>query len=488
MALAQFFDPARRTRAHGEETELSLPEFYVDQNNFLMFRDPDLGGCGVFEVTPHVWDASWTHIDDFQSDRLIDGEGDGMTSSLGTRYADSRRCVVSTWMAFLNALLPLDMNSSQIHMQILGKKSHDVRRGEDDAPWVTEADYLLAQTAGSLSSVSFTDDGTRIRYRDYYEYLKRKAIDSHSYVAMRDAEHSAAYDTRWFIVISYTPSSEGWWYDGRDSDYYMVDDTLDLSHPLAMFNNPRLVDSLVTKWVRRRRRKERKGAVNTAGDIFPLATDVTTSVIHSRMLEIENIYARVARSLPRGVAMPFSLRRLTGRETAALVAFFGDLLTPYWDKAMRMQGVDMDDVLMGVEASIAVTTGDIGGITAFTEDVIAGTVDLSLSDAEFEEFRRRHANPTLAGEPQPAVPQDGDPFGRLGLAGDTDENGMWGSMGLEAPSAQGEDAEMDEFKSRYRRRRENIAYRRRNEEIAESLRRQHEMDALRSGDAPGDPR
>lgn len=462
-----------------EETDTSLPPFRVDVNGFLMFLDEELGGCGIFEVIPAVWSAAWSYIDDYRSGDMIDDNE--MISSSGVQYADARRVIVPVWVAFLNSLLPKDSNTSQTHIQILGKKTRTDQ--DDDYSWRTMDDYLFSQTAkdiGNRKEYIMGNDCRRLRALDYFKMLGNYSIKSNQRSATFDIGHATSYETRWYIIVSYTPSSEGWWYDGRDSDYYMVEDTLDLSHPLSMFSDPRFVDRLTSRIMKRRKKKESEHEVNTADDIFPLATDLTASVIQSRMRSIEMTYDRLAKRLAKSkthAAMPFYIRRLDGREVAATMAFFDDITTPYYEKALSQLQTNTNEVFMGMDADMAIISRDISYVDQYNEDILRGTVDLETSDEDDEDFKKRFAsaNDAVFG-PEDEHEDDGEDktvFDTLGFDSKTDVKEMWTSMGVEADSFGKSDDEL--FLERYGKRRVNMSYQRQQDKIKEKMRRKDDL-------------
>lgn len=500
MAL-KVFNP-RKKQVLEAETEMSLPPFQVDINDYLMFDDPDLGGCGIFEITPRVWDTSWTHLDGHKPTDVLDD--DDLTDSDGVRYQDMRRLIVPVWVKFLNNLLPKDNNTAQTHIQILGKKT---RLDPDSDPkyfWYTELDYLLSQTTKHMGTP--TNEAMRVRMLDYALMLGRLSAQSHTGGGVFDPTKLSSFDTKWYIIVSYTPSSEGWWYDGRDSDYYMVEDSLDMKHPLSMFSDPQFVDKIAARIGKRQQKKQAAESVNTAWDMFPLATDLTTSVLNSRMRDLERSYMRLARDLSQGLAkeynarypkrkialnsreafelgyeaMPFTMRRLNGREVAALVAFFPDILTPYWDKALTQLEINMTDVLYALDSDNAILTHDISYVEQYEDDVLIGDVNIDTTDDEVASFRERYANPDtdLFGSDDYDEEDADDVFQQWGFATNADERELWGQVGMDVTTAE-EDAET-EFLKRHGRRSINARYRQQNARIRK------EMQDQGSGDNPDD--
>lgn len=456
-----------------EETDSALPPFRIDVNGFLMFKDLELGGCGVFEVIPAVWAAAWSHIDDYRSGDMIDDNE--MIASSGVQYADARRVIVPVWVSFLNSLLPKDSNTAQTHIQILGKKTRT--DSDPDYSWRTYDDYLFSMAAKDINARKdyiMSNDAMRLRALDYFKMLGNYSIKSNQRSAVFDIGHATSYVTKWYIIVSYTPSSEGWWYDGRDSNYYMVEDALDLSHPLSMFSDPRFVDKLTARIMKHRKQTPE---VNTAEDIFPLATDLTASVIQTRMRAIESTYDRLARNLARSktpAAMPFLLRRLSGRELAATIAFFEDVTTPYYDKAISQLHTNTNEVFMGMDANMAIISRDISYVDRYDQDILRGTADLQTSEDEDQEFIGRFADATATVFSDIGENDDGDGsvFNDMGFDTKSDIKQMWSGMGVATDDFGKSDNEM--FLDRYSRRKVNMSYQKQQDEIKSKMRKQAE--------------
>ena len=51
-----------------------------------------------------------------------------------------------------------------------------------------------------------------------------------------------------YLVVSYTPSSEGWWFDGRDSDYYITDN----DSATNLFQEDKWADRLASMFMKRK--------------------------------------------------------------------------------------------------------------------------------------------------------------------------------------------------------------------------------------------
>jgi len=285
-----------------------------------------------------------------------------------------------------------------------------------------------------------------------------------------DVGHVASYDTRFFMVVSYTPSSEGWWYDGRDSDYYLVEDKLDMSHPLSMFSDPKFVDKVAARISRRARRKERESSENTAYDMFPLATDMTAAMIQTRMRDIEFSCERISHELEAsGEEMPFSLRRLSGKETAALVAFFPNILTPYWEKAVTQLNENIDDIYMRLDARNAILTYDPTYVNRHSQGVIRGDIRFEVGDSEADDFKERFASQgALPDEPEWDEDDDRTVFREMGIGFEDEDQAMWDEMGISS-GEEGSEGAANAFKEKYSRRSVPVAYRQRNERIKRQL-------------------
>lgn len=479
------FKPKRK-QVVKEETDSCLPPFKIDINGFLMFDDAELGGCGVFEVTPTVWNAAWSYMDDYRpGDMINDNE---MIATSGYQYADARRVIVPVWVTFLNSLLPKDNNTAQTHIQILGKKTRT--ENDEEYSWRTYDDYLLSETARDINARKdyiLRRDCLRLRSLDYLRMLGGYSVESNKPSATFDAGHATSYVAKWYIVVSYTPSSEGWWYDGRDSDYYMVEDLLDSSHPLSMFSDPRTVDRITNWWKKRSNKKKFEQEINTANDIFPLATDLTASVIQSRMRSIEQTYATLERRLANAkvpASMPFTIERLDGREVAATIAFFDDLTTPYYHKAITQLQTNTNEVFMGMDADMAIVARDSSYVDQYNEDILRGTIDLETTDESDSDFKRRYANAAdVAFNSYGAEDEEeggGTVFDDLGFDSKADVKEMWHDMGVGTDSFAKDADEL--FLERYGKRRVNMSYQKQQDAIKAKMRKQMENPEDGDGD------
>ena len=114
-----------------------------------------------------------------------------------------------------------------------------------------------------------------------------------------------SYLKSFYIVVSYTPSSEGWWMDGRDSDYY-ISDTVS---PSALFIDGGVAEKISSFIANRKKNDD----VEEGGDFFHLEADRIAQVLATRVNKI----IRFTREWPishKGLSLPFTIRRLDGIE------------------------------------------------------------------------------------------------------------------------------------------------------------------------------
>ena len=90
--------------------------------------------------------------------------------------------------------------------------------------------------------------------------------------------------------------------------------------------------------------------------------------------------------------MPFRLRRLSDdREAAAVIQFFPNLLTPYFDKIGSLRA-NRNDVLVDIDNRISIARNDGDALTANADDIIRGDVRIRYSDAEKEAYLDQFRN------------------------------------------------------------------------------------------------
>lgn len=367
------------------ETERDLPAFSVDTNGFIMFNDPRLGGAAVLEVIPHVTTEGMTHEDPVFHDTSTDEKG--YEPSIDTLFGDVRREAIPAWVNFLNRLEPEGTGDSCIHIQIIAKKC----RADE---WETRADYAVysahKEWASELSRVSFNKKNKKEKFyasrvREYVKLLEELQEASYSVSEnIFDVRRLPAYKTRFFLVISYTPSSEGWWLDGRDADYYVRDD----KGPMNLFKEDKSVER-VTAFLTRKLRKEQKqeegGSVN---DFFWIESDRTAQVLYTRQKKVFRIINEWNNNHPYGEKMPFHLNLLDGREVAALICFYPNILTPYWDRIWSLD-VDSNDMLFRQQVRTALDVGDTDFIeraNRLTRDIAHDTVNVGHALGDRDDF------------------------------------------------------------------------------------------------------
>lgn len=463
------------------ETESALPNFSISIDDFLMFNNPNLGGCGVFEIAPRVCEPAWSHLDGLQTEKTIGNNGRPLDETDGTRYEDARGLVMRAWVPFLNGLLPKESNTGQTHIQILGKKTRLDENSDPEMYWDTRAGYSYITTLHGFEPTP--GSWKAIRMADYVKMLEGMRDAMYQEIDAKGANGNFAYDIRWYIVVSYTPSSEGWWYDGRDSDYYIVDSRRGKGSPAAMFSDFGAVERIAEAIGSRRERRTNAAADNTALDMFPLATDMTTAVLHTRMSDLYSLYFRIARGLgesllgdaAQGMAaidvtaygaehMPFRMRRMRGQEVASIVAFFPDILSPYRQRAVDNLGANLNDIYIAMDAEQAVLTHDESYVRRYEDDIIRGTLDIEVSDQEVDNFRRQHAQ---APDDLFDAGQTGNLFAQWGFKTYTEDHSLWDGLGMPLESAK-VDRER-EFRDRFAQRRISTTYRKRAENLRRSL-------------------
>lgn len=387
------------------DTEASLPAFEVDANGFIIFKNKNLGGCGIFEVTPCVTTESMTHTDSGTHEDVLSQEYLDAIMEFNNEYApniqydDARKTVYPAWIAFLNSLHPEGSEDDPIHAQILVKKVI-----EDE--WTTRSDYERNETEKAFADTLYrrsqaaaprrsgrrkqssidsprNDACIKARWRDYDSLLQGLAEVETAYEAPR------AYKAKMYLVISYTPSSEGWWFDGRDSDYYVTDN----DSATNLFEEDKWGDKLASIFMKRKGISETAGysgsGAMSADDVFWVHSDMTAQIIETRMEQIEDGIAAY-RMAHRGVDYPFMLRRLEGLESAGLICMFPNIMTHYWDEMWDIN-TNVNDVLYRLQYNSAIRSGNA--------DIISGGQGTSgftwrnvrMDDDEAEAFLKKFA-------------------------------------------------------------------------------------------------
>ena len=390
MGLFDFFDPKKKDIA--VETENDLPSFTVDVNGFIMFKDPDLGGCGIFEVEPCVSGMGFTHTDSLQNGMDTESDAYDPQNGDGWKFRDRRHDVVPHWVAFLNGLFPHDESETQTQVQILLKKTRPYE-------WATRYNYAFNENDAVIgefyASMGYNSGNSRkarlmrARANDYLGFLKAQSDESSRPSLTMDLNKLDSYAVKMYIVVSHTPSSEGWWIDGRDTDYYLKDE----SSPDALFKGSEFVDKIAGMLTKRSVQSMYDNGNNTANDLFPFESDITAQIIETRMRRIEQNLANIYEKIPSN-DRAFFIRRLEPKEAAGLVKFFPNVLTPYFAKAMDVLHENINDIYYGFDTENASMTGDSGYMSRVAKDIIYGNVDLSLSDEEENEFLDKYRGMT----------------------------------------------------------------------------------------------
>ena len=341
------------------ETEMSLPSYHIDMNGYVIFDDTWLGGADVIEVIPHVPTEGFTHEDPVFHDTSTDDED--YKPSTDHTWDDVRSTVMPAWVHFLNGLQQEYDGDSAIHLQVLVKKC----RADE---WNTRWDYACwnarNEFSGLFSNMRYGSPSVSERLRAAYasQYVQlmeeqREIIESQSQNSF-DIRRLPAYKTRFFIVISYTPSSEGWWCDGRDTDYYVRDDT----GAMSLFRDDKAVEKIANLLTRKQRKAQDAEVGGEVSDFFWIETDKIAQVLYTREQKILRVMSEWNASNP-SKQMPFHLKKLADREVAALICFFPNILTPYWNMIWDLQA-NTNDVLYGQQVQRALDTGDVSILDA----------------------------------------------------------------------------------------------------------------------------
>lgn len=344
------------------------------------------------EVIPHVSTEGITHEDPiFHNESTDDSSYEPSGNAL---FGDARGWVYAPWVNFLNSLQPQDEADEPTHVQLLMKKCHS-----DE--WYTRIDYASYMAHKELDSVARaykTSQTVRgaLRGRRALDYLNlldsiKKKTDELPLIR-RDIRHIAGYKMKFYLVVSYTPSSEGWWLDGRDSDYYISDH----ASPFLTFASSQ--DNLVEKItdIIASRVAKKNGANDAVGgqadDFFWIESDRTAQIIATRMHKIMTSIKKWEKTHP--MPMPFHLEKLDGREAAALIRFFPNIMTPYWDKIWTLQS-DQNDMLYNFDVRKALELDDasaLGDQKMLFEDIKANTVDMKHDKSKQDEFLAKFKN------------------------------------------------------------------------------------------------
>lgn len=333
------------------ETQEDLPKFHFDVNGFLMFDDPSLGGCAIYEVIPTVMTGAVTHRETLGY-RDVDTKSKSYTPERVMEVVgDRRRDALLQWIDFLNGLLPEDDADTQTHVQIILKKTHP-----DE--WWDAYGYAIDAMNGHVGDAPFQLGRHGSAYRKSYEQLLADLGDA--FAESNGMWNGASYDVLAYIVVSYTPSSEGWWLDGRDDDYY-VQDSADKS---SLFSVDGFVEKVGKSINNRRERKEERNDYNVATALFPIDEDRIAMVLQTRMTKLERRFADYQTyQMNAGGDLAFTIRRTHMVDNSMLIAFWQNPLTSYRYKVWNMK-TDISDVIMGMRNDEAVASGDVSVLDA----------------------------------------------------------------------------------------------------------------------------
>lgn len=365
------------------ETQEDLPKFHFDVNGFLMFDDQSLGGCGIYEVVPTIMTGAVTHREPL-------GRGDIDTKASGYSphrameiVGDRRRDAVMQWVSFVNGLLPDDDAESQTHVQIILKKTHP-----DE--WLDAYGYAIDSLHGHIGAPAPRLGRHGDAYRRSYEEMLQDLGDANANgISMWNG---ASYDVLGYIVVSYTPSSEGWWFDGRDDDYY-VRDTPD-EQPL--FSVDGMAERIGKSIASRQERQAERNDYNAATTLFPIDEDRIAQVLQTRMRKIERKMSAYSQRVGND-ALAFMIRRTHTIDNSMLVAFWDNPLTSYRYKVWNMR-TSMSDVMMGMRNEEATASGDA-----------AMLADAGVTDADMSSFLARFAGrDAIDASQDDTVATDGD--------------------------------------------------------------------------------
>lgn len=427
--IGSFFKP--RTKTVEYETEASLPGFHIDVNGFVLFDEPALGGVGIMEVTPTTMTQGITHLDLRHPEESTDEEG-YVPKDLNF-FADRRKDAIPQWMNLLSAIQPQDDLDDPVHIQVLLKK---VRTKEWDTVYQYEARQSRRRIEDWFEDAGYSGPGSnrrrgsrvmKARANDYVSLLK--ALDAQARGTQGSLAAAHMSDLHCYLVISYTPSSEGWWLDGRDQDFYVTDDYA----PTNLFKADKIVERLGGRRVRKDQRKRGETEFNTADMLFPIQSDMTAQVIETRMRKIERAILAYDAGIPEDT-IAFTVRRLHTVESTVLISMFPDIIDPHAEKVWGM-GTNYEDVLYGMRVQMAQATGDASLIPDIGDQALRGTIDLTADAGDEEAFLSQFVG-TGIGDSQTFGQEYDDANAPVTLEGDDDDadaendplNSMWGEL------------------------------------------------------------
>lgn len=379
------------------DTEASLPAFEIDANGFIIFKNKNLGGCGIFEIIPCVTTESMTHTDsethdDVLSDEYLNTlmEFNGVVAP-NIQYDDARKQVYPAWISFLNSLQPKDEEDDLIHVQILVKK---VINDE----WKTKSDFERSETEKAFADTLYrrnkirknrrhsrkNDDCIKARWNDYDNLLQQLSQVEEAYEAPQ------AYKAKMYLIVSYTPSSEGWWFDGRDSDYYVTDN----NSATNLFQDDKWADRIASFFMKKNGISNTAGYSNTgmisADELFWIHSDITAQIIETRMERIEDSIGEY-RMNHRRTDYPFMLRRLEGIESAGLISMFPNIMSHYWDEMWNIN-TNIDDVLYKLQYDSAIKSDNADIISGGTGTSGFMNRNVKMNEEEANKFLKEFAD------------------------------------------------------------------------------------------------
>lgn len=276
------------------------------------------------------------------------------------------------------------------------KKGHPDFHDPRGVLWKTQIDYAWNNCRKEFSSVLKERKTTRnshtaivaSRTADYIGLVGslRKQIQEEEKSQTFYIRAMQSYQIKYYLVVSYTPSSEGWWMDGRDSDYYITDNRM--ADLLFGENEDKAAERLMK--IRSIFRKTDPNAGydigGKASDFFWIESDRTAQVINTRIDKIKHTISKWNREHP-DEPMPFDMRLLDAREAAALVCFFPNILTRYWDKIWDLDS-NQNDVLYAEDYKLAITTNDQNFTRQknLAQDIANEKVDMRHTNVQQDDF------------------------------------------------------------------------------------------------------
>lgn len=357
-----FFKPKEKEMAY--ETEANLPKYHFDMNGFLMFDDASLGGCAIYEVVPSIMTSALTHTEVF--DNRVDTKAKDYAPIHSMEiYGDRRRDAVLQWVTFCNSLLPEDEADSQTHVQIILKKTHP-----DE--WWDAYGYAIDQLQGHVGDPPFPLGKCASARRRIYEQELADLGDS--YARQRHNWNGSSYKIFAYVVISYTPSSEGWWLDGRDDDYY-VQDTPDVK---SLFSVDGMVEKIGDMINNHAQTKQEKNEDNIATQLFPIEEDRIAQILKTRKLKMERAMAAYKSKIGYD-SLAFDLRPTNTIDNSMLIAFWNNIMTPYCYKVWNLH-TNIGDVILNMRNEEAIASNDASFLRTSDE----------TNDAETQAFLSRY--------------------------------------------------------------------------------------------------